>query len=202
MHFFLVMQVHSVVVFVCVKCLPVYTVPAEEQVLVKRIGPENFHMFRCVVRYGYKDVLQKDDDLETMLYNGIVRFVRCEGMTECGGYSDSEEYNTVTSSIDGEILPVEKDLAHRRGSLVIPPGQTSHSSLATDEIEFLNICKGAGMVHILGNTVVRARRDSNILKRVTIDYLYAFLRKVCRENSMLLYLPHESLLNVGQIFYV
>jgi KUP system potassium uptake protein len=34
------------------------------------------------------------------------------------------------------------------------------------------------------------------------DYLYAFLRKVCRENSVILYLPHESLLNVGQIFYV
>ncbi|KAJ1694961.1 hypothetical protein LUZ63_011659 [Rhynchospora breviuscula] len=195
--------VHSVVVFVCVKCLPVYTVPAEERILVKRIGPKNFHIFRCVVRYGYKDVHKKDDNFETMLYNGIVRFATCEGMMEFGGYSDSEEYNTVTSSIDGEILPGEKELVHRRGSLVIPPVQANHFSIeTTDEIEFLNICKDGGMVHILGNTVVRSRRDSNMMKKVAIDYLYAFLRRLCRENSVMLYLPHESLLNVGQIFYV
>ncbi|PIA37728.1 hypothetical protein AQUCO_03000338v1 [Aquilegia coerulea] len=42
--------IHSVVVFVCVKYLPVYTVPQEERFLVKRIGPKNFHMFRCVAR--------------------------------------------------------------------------------------------------------------------------------------------------------
>jgi KUP system potassium uptake protein len=192
-----------VVVFVCVKCLPVYTVPVEERVLVKRIGPDNFHMFRCVVRYGYKDVHKKDDDFETMLYNGIVRYVRCEGTMEYCGYSDSEECNAVTCSTESEILPVKKELAHRRGTLVIPPDQTSHSGVVTThEIEFLNRCKDAGMVHMLGNTVVRARRDSNFMKKVAINYLYAFLRKVCRENSVILYLPHESLLNVGQICYV
>lgn len=44
--------IHSVVVFVCVKYLPVYTVPEDERFLVKRIGPKSFHMFRCVARYG------------------------------------------------------------------------------------------------------------------------------------------------------
>jgi len=43
--------IHSVVVFVCVKYLPVYTVPEDERFLVKRIGPKSFHMFRCVARY-------------------------------------------------------------------------------------------------------------------------------------------------------
>ena len=45
--------IHSVVVFVCVKYLPVYTVPVEERFIMKRIGPKNYHMFRCVARYGY-----------------------------------------------------------------------------------------------------------------------------------------------------
>ncbi|CAI9773361.1 unnamed protein product [Fraxinus pennsylvanica] len=44
--------IHSVVVFVCVKYLPVYTVSEEERFLVKRMGPKNFHMFRCVARCG------------------------------------------------------------------------------------------------------------------------------------------------------
>lgn len=43
--------IHSVVVFVCVKYLPVYTVLEEERFLVKRIGPKTFRMFRCVARY-------------------------------------------------------------------------------------------------------------------------------------------------------
>ncbi|KAK7344631.1 hypothetical protein VNO77_14485 [Canavalia gladiata] len=34
--------IHFVVVFVCVKYLPIYIVPEEERFLVKRIGPKNF----------------------------------------------------------------------------------------------------------------------------------------------------------------
>jgi KUP system potassium uptake protein len=71
-----------------------------------------------------------------------------------------------------------------------------------DEVAFLNSCRDAGVVHILGNTVIRARRDSGFVKKFAIDYLYAFLRKICRENSAIFNVPHESLLNVGQVFYV
>ncbi|BFG28453.1 hypothetical protein CerSpe_147270 [Prunus speciosa] len=79
---------------------------------------------------------------------------------------------------------------------------TSSQLVEIDEIEFLNRCRDAGVVHILGNTVVRARRDSNCFKKMAVDYLYAFLRKICRGNSVLFNVPHESLLSVGQIFYV
>ncbi|VVA27269.1 PREDICTED: potassium transporter [Prunus dulcis] len=69
-----------------------------------------------------------------------------------------------------------------------------------DEVEFLNNCRDAGMAHILGNTVIEARRESKFWKKIAIDYLYAFLRKMCRENSVMFNVPHESLLNVGQVF--
>jgi KUP system potassium uptake protein len=71
-----------------------------------------------------------------------------------------------------------------------------------DELEFLNRCKDAGVVHILGNTIVRARRDSGVVKKLAVDYMYAFMRRVCRENSVIFNVPHESLLNVGQIYYI
>ncbi|KAJ6326953.1 hypothetical protein OIU78_013943 [Salix suchowensis] len=83
--------IHSVVVFVCVKYLPVYTVPEEERFLVKRIGPKNFHMFRCVARYGYKDLHKKDEDFEKKLFDNLFLFVRLETMME--GCSDSDEYS-------------------------------------------------------------------------------------------------------------
>ncbi|KAH9795603.1 Potassium transporter 11 [Citrus sinensis] len=214
--------IHSVVVFVCVKYLPVYTVPEEERFLVKRIGPKNFHMFRCVARYGYKDLHKKDENFEKKLFDSLFLFVRLEAMME--GCSDSDEYslygqqtlqstdgllnnngNSTSSNQDltmssvDSIVPVKSPL-HVNSTVMSSSQMSSHTE--TDELEFLNSCRDAGVVHILGNTVVRASRGSKFYKKIAIDYIYAFLRKICRENSVIFNVPHESLLNVGQIFYV
>lgn len=212
--------IHSVVVFVCVKYLPVYTVPEEERFLVKRIGPKNFHMFRCVARYGYKDLHRKDDDFEKKLFDNLFMFVRLEAMME--GCSDSDEYSLYGQQTEksrenllnnnGNTSPSIGDFTMSTVDSIVPVRSpmngnntvTSHMSNQTemDELEFMNNCRDAGVVHILGNTVVRARRDSRFYKKIAVDYIYAFLRKVCREHSVIFNVPHESLLNVGQIFYV
>ncbi|THG19601.1 hypothetical protein TEA_019022 [Camellia sinensis var. sinensis] len=215
--------IHSVVVFVCVKYLPVYTVPEEERFLVKRIGPKNFHMFRCVARYGYRDLHKKDDDFEKKLFNNLFMFVRLESMME--GCSDSDEYSlygqqterskdfllsnnadtTASCNIDLTISSVDSIVQVKSpmqaSQTITSSGQTSNHS-EVDELEFLTNCRDAGVVHILGNTVIKASRDSRIYKKIAVDYIYAFLRKICRENSVIFNVPHESLLNVGQIFYV
>ncbi|EPS73551.1 hypothetical protein M569_01203, partial [Genlisea aurea] len=216
---------HSVVVFVCVKYLPVYTVPEDERFLVKRIGPKNFHMFRCVARYGYRDLQKKDEEFEKKLFDNVFMFVRLESMME--GCSDSEEYSiygqqtmqssndltaalplpnrhqhhdlTTISSVDS-IVPAGSPLY--ANTMTTSSGQGSGGQTEGDELEYLSSCRDAGVVHILGNTVVRARRESNMVKKIAINYVYAFLRKICRENSVMFHVPHESLLNVGQIFYV
>lgn len=212
--------IHSVVVFVCVKYLPVYTVPEEERFLVKRIGPKNFHMFRCVARYGYKDLHRKDDDFEKKLFDNLFMFVRLEAMME--GCSDSDEYSLYGQQTEksrenllnnnGNTSPSIGDFTMSTVDSIVPVRSpvngnntvTSQMSNQTEmyELEFMNNCRDAGVVHILGNTVVRARRDSRFYKKIAVDYIYAFLRKVCREHSVIFNVPHESLLNVGQIFYV
>uniref|UniRef100_A0A0E0KV50 Potassium transporter n=1 Tax=Oryza punctata TaxID=4537 RepID=A0A0E0KV50_ORYPU len=216
--------IHSVVVFVCVKYLPVYTVPMDERFLVRRIGPKNFHIFRCVARYGYKDLHKKDEDFEKMLFNCLLSFLRLESMME--GYSDSDEFSVLEQKTEGSInnaflaektnnntmcsngdlsyssqdsiVPVQSPL--RGNSLLRYSSQASHT--VSDELEFLNRCKDAGVVHILGNTIILARRDSGIIKKIAVNYMYAFMRKICRENSVIFNVPHESLLNVGQIYYI
>ncbi|KAI3794672.1 hypothetical protein L1987_37305 [Smallanthus sonchifolius] len=215
--------IHSVVVFVCVKYLPVYTVPEDERFLVKRIGPKNFHMFRCVARYGYKDLHKKDDEFEKKLFNNLFMFVRLESMMEGG--SDSDDYSlygqqtqrsrdsllpdnnntTFSSVVDLTISSCDSIVPAKSPLNVVNSGSSSgqvSSQREVDEMEFLTSCRDAGVVHILGNTVVRARRDSPFYKKLSIDYVYAFLRKICREHSVIFNVPHESLLNVGQVFYV
>ncbi|GAB2281099.1 Potassium transporter 10 [Dionaea muscipula] len=212
--------IHSAVVFVCVKYLPVYTVPEDERFLVKRIGPKSFHIFRCVARYGYKDLHKKDDDFEKKLFDNLFLFVRLESLME--GYSDSEEY-----SLYGQQAIQSRDLLNKEGNGIVnsdmeltitsvdtivpvrsPQTMTVRSSgqgsgqTEIDELEFLSSCRDAGVVHIMGNTVVRARRDSKLYKKIAVDYIYAFLRKICREHSVIFHVPHETLLNVGQVFYV
>lgn len=215
--------IHSVVVFVCVKYLPVNTVPQEERFLVRRIGPTDFHMFRCIARYGYKDLHKKDDNFEKMLLDALSQFIRNESLMD--SFSDSEEY-TLGSQQQSQNAPslciangnsislgmVSADSSNdsiisERSSPQQQPGYRVTYSAAQhptyrDELQFLAECRDAGVVHILGNTVVRARRESSLIKKVAVDYIYAFLRRICRENSVIFNIPHESLLNVGQVFYV
>ncbi|XP_011652450.1 potassium transporter 11 isoform X2 [Cucumis sativus] len=213
--------IHSVVVFVCLKCLPVHTVPEEERFLVKRIGPKNFRMFRCVARYGYKDLHTKDDDFEKKLFDSIFLFVRLESLMD-GGSSDSDvsslldeqnetafDYtlkaiNSMCSSSTAlqlaDSIEIVNSPLHQNVSTIAPDRENDQTEV--DELEFLVSSKNVGVVHFLGNTVMKARRDSRFCKRIAIDYIYAFLRKICRENSVMFNVPHESLLNVGQTFYV
>ncbi|CAE6186709.1 unnamed protein product [Arabidopsis arenosa] len=202
--------IHSVVVFVCVKYLPVYTVPEEERFLVKRIGPKTFRMFRCVARYGYKDLHKKDDDFENKLLTNLFSFIRIETMMEPA--SNSSTYSSTYSVNNTQDSTV--DLIHNNNnnnnnnhnnnnnmdmfsSMVdytvstldtIVPSDSPHNAVSfsqdntieeeeTDELEFLKTCKESGVVHIMGNTVVKARNGSGLPKKIAIDYVYAFLAK-------------------------
>ncbi|CAD6341642.1 unnamed protein product [Miscanthus lutarioriparius] len=213
--------IHSVVVFALRKYLPVYTVPAEERFIMKRIGPKNYHMFRCVARYGYKDIHKKDDNFEKMLLDRLLIFVRLESMMDLP--SDSEDFTMMeqkaerstrslqlTDKAGGNTMSSIGDLSYSSQDSIIPAKSpltgnslTRYSSQTFgDELEFLNRCKDAKASCTSSNTVVLARRDSGIVKKVAVNYVYAFLRKLCRENSVIFNVPHESLLNVGQIYYI
>ncbi|KAK3188970.1 hypothetical protein Dsin_028531 [Dipteronia sinensis] len=185
--------IHSVLIFVCVKYLPVYTVPEGERFLFTRIGPKNFHMFHCVARYGYKDNHKKDDDFEQKLFDNLFRFVRMESLMDCG--SDSEVYSLCEHQSEHSNEDENGDTTSFVTNSIVHDDEV-------DELEFLKNGRDIGVVHILGNTVVMARRDSELYKKIDIDYIYTFLRKLCRSNSEIYEVPHESLLNVGQVVFV
>lgn len=69
---------HQVVVFLCVKSVPVPHVRPEERFLVGRIGPKEYRLYRCIARYGYRDVNMDDVGFENDLICCIAEFIRTE----------------------------------------------------------------------------------------------------------------------------
>ncbi|XP_010253123.1 PREDICTED: potassium transporter 2-like [Nelumbo nucifera] len=76
---------HRVLVFVCVKSVPVPYVPPAERYLVGRVGPPDHRSYRCIVRYGYRDVHQDVDSFESELVNRLADFIRYDGYRTMGG---------------------------------------------------------------------------------------------------------------------
>ncbi|RVW45232.1 Potassium transporter 4 [Vitis vinifera] len=90
---------HNVLVFVCVKSVPVPYVSPEERFLIGRVCPRPYRMYRCIVRYGYKDIQRDDGDFENLLVQSIAEFIQMEA--EEPQFSTSE-----SSSIDGRMAVI------------------------------------------------------------------------------------------------
>lgn len=71
---------HSVLVFVCVKSVPVPYVSPEERFLIGRICPRPYRMYRCIIRYGYKDIQRDDGNFENQLIQSIAAFIQMEAV--------------------------------------------------------------------------------------------------------------------------
>ncbi|XP_040986414.1 potassium transporter 3 isoform X2 [Juglans microcarpa x Juglans regia] len=87
---------YQVVVFVCVKTVPVPYVPLQERYLIGRIGPRSYRMYRCIVRNGYKDFNSSEDDFENDLVMSIAEFIQLE----------AEGPRTLDGSVDGRMAVV------------------------------------------------------------------------------------------------
>lgn len=79
---------HRILVFVCIKSVPVPYVPPAERYLVGRVGPASHRSYRCIVRYGYRDVHQDVDSFESELVARLADFInydwhRAHGTNSC-----------------------------------------------------------------------------------------------------------------------
>lgn len=90
---------HSVLVFVSFKSLPISRVPEEERFLFRRVQPKDLHLFRCVVRYGYKDVRTEEDPFEQLLVERLKEFVREESSIMINENENENEDGAVEAEI-------------------------------------------------------------------------------------------------------
>ncbi|CAI9277070.1 unnamed protein product [Lactuca saligna] len=123
---------HQVVVFLCVKSVPVPHVRPEERFLVGRIGPKEYRLYRCIARYGYRDVDMDDVGFENDLICCIAEFVRTErsGQTSAGNDSvtgTSDNLLSEDSDNDRKMAVVGVASANSEGSIRMCEEETEFS---------------------------------------------------------------------------
>ncbi|PSS14192.1 Potassium transporter like [Actinidia chinensis var. chinensis] len=195
---------HQVVIFICVKSVQVPYVNEKERFLIGRVGPKEYGMFRCVVRYGYKDLQQENYDFENKLVYAIIQFVENEGLVSSRGYGnlegeahDSTDLTLTHSNHEEKMVHSLQDFhAMESGN-----GHLGGSSLKDESLQILKE-RESGIAYILGHSHAQAKKSSSIFKKFAIDVVYAFLSKNCREPDVVLSVPHTSLIEVGMIYYV
>lgn len=122
---------YQVVVFVCVKTVPVPCVPHKERYLIGRIGPKSYRLYRCIVRNGYKDVYSHEDDFENELVMSIAEFIQLEA-EGCSGSLDGSVDGRMavvrTSGKFGTRLLMSESAGFEEGSSTSLPGALTVTS--------------------------------------------------------------------------
>lgn len=196
---------HSTLVLVCVKHLPVPRVPKDERILLRRVGPPAYRMYRCAVRYGYND--NDDSDLEALLVSSLEEFLRAEAAgalhlelaSNPASTDNSYHKATIEDYPSGGSL-VTGIHEHRRSADSVLDSEID--ARVRGEVEHLRRDKESGVVYVLGHTNLRCKRESSFFRKFIIDDYYGFLRRNSRSSSDTLEVPHTTLLQVGMVHYI
>ncbi|KAK2654202.1 hypothetical protein Ddye_014058 [Dipteronia dyeriana] len=164
---------HSILIFVTIQYVMVPKVSASEHFLVTRIGPSELCVFRCIVRYGYKD-LRDSYKFETRLIENLAEFLRHECNGRGGGSGTEERRRAVFQCLkSGE-----------------------------EAVRELMEAKEAGVAYMTSNTYVQASEVSSYVKRLAINTIYGFLRRNSRDSATILGIPPSSLIEVRMAYRV
>ncbi|EYU22480.1 hypothetical protein ABFS82_05G015000 [Erythranthe guttata] len=206
---------HQVLIFLCVKSVPVPHVAHKERFLVGHIGPREYRIYRCVVRYGYRDARTDGPQFEDDLVCSVAEFIRTgerkadptdEEMVVVGTPSthpNGVQFREENGS-NSEITEAREDgvpRAKKRVRFVIPESPKIEVGVR-DELRELMEAREAGVAYILGHSYVRAQQGSSFVKKMVINYGYDFLRRNFRAPTYALSVPHASTLEVGMVYNI
>ncbi|KAL2236540.1 potassium transporter 5 [Sesamum indicum] len=182
---------HSVLVFVSFKSLPISKVPMDERFLFRRVQPKDIHVYRCIVRYGYKDDRNEQEPFEKLLVEKLKEFIREDYFMGLAMIRNSIDF------VGNEEVELGEDEVQ---------GENKDDEIAKKEEEMerdmadLDKAWRSGVVHLVGEHEVVAGKGANIGKRVLIDYAYNFLKKNLRQSNKVFDIPHKRMLKVGMTY--
>ncbi|MQL97878.1 hypothetical protein Taro_030577 [Colocasia esculenta] len=151
--------------------------------------------------YGYKDVRKENHQaFEQLLIESLEKFIRREAQERSlesdeddDMDSDEEPSSTLMVGPNGSVyslgVPLLSDYnleqstseASTSGQEIDQTPLDARQSLER-ELSFVHKAKESGVVYLLGHGDIRARKDSWFIKKLIINYFYAFLRKNCRRG--------------------
>ena len=180
-------------------------------------------------RYGYKDVRKENHQtFEQLLIESLEKFIRREAQErslESDGDGDTDSEDELSGSrvliapngsvyslgvpLLSEFRDISKPILEASTSeevrSVLPPADPAMSDTEHSlerELSFIRKAKESGVVYLLGHGDIRATKDSWFIKKLLINYFYAFLRKNCRRGIANLSVPHSNLIQVGMTYMV
>lgn len=224
-------SIHSVLVCVSIKSIPISKVVLEERFLFRQVEPREYHMFRCVVRYGYNDVIEEAEEFERLLVEQLKEFIRHEHfMLEEGTTEQIDEpVNLLHSSLlvkdgkeRGSTVHTEESLQQPNPSGVssgsnsiqsVTAAKSTNSSngivsLPTqgvgveEEMQLIQKAMENGVVYLLGEAEVVAEQKSSFFKKIIVNHAYSVLRKNFRQGEKVLAIPHARRVRVGMTYEI
>ncbi|KAJ7563725.1 hypothetical protein O6H91_03G123600 [Diphasiastrum complanatum] len=193
---------HSVLIFVCLKYLPISVVPERERFLFRRVGPKAFGMYRAIVRYGYQDTEDEHETFQSSLFYHLKEFLKSDSLLTESAATVADQRHFAEQQLQSTSLSIYPSNNSIMPSDIRRSDESTGAVGTETEVAFLERSIQAGVVYIMGQTEVRASRESSFVKGFLIDIAYSFLRKNSRESRLALHIPSESLLKVGMINYV
>ncbi|XP_024031578.1 potassium transporter 5 isoform X2 [Morus notabilis] len=207
-------SIHSVLVVVSIKSIPISKVALEERFLFRQVEPKEYRMFRCVVRYGYNDVLGEPKEFERQLVEQLKEFIQHESfitsstvhveeaLPSASRDHDHVSVSSANSSGNNSIRSFNKS-THSSSRIVPASGPVEAVAKgAEEEMEFVQQAMEKGVVYLLGETQVVASQESSFLKKVVVNYAYSFLRKNFRQGEKVMAIPSARLLRVGMTYEI
>ncbi|XWS39396.1 hypothetical protein CRYUN_Cryun18bG0050900 [Craigia yunnanensis] len=204
-------SIHSVLVFVSIKKLPISRIALDERFLFRQVEAREYRMFRCVVRYGYRDVMGTPEEFERQLVENLKEFIPHEYFIAEGG---ATEQTTAPENPQSSTLLVNrgKEKGTSKSTVFVeesinqlnPPRVSSASTQSFDcikstnsssriicapiqgaeeEMQFVQKAMDEGVIYLLGEAEVVAKQNSSFIKKIIVDYVYNFLRKNFRQGE-------------------
>ncbi|KAF8722303.1 hypothetical protein HU200_022616 [Digitaria exilis] len=217
-------SIHSVLIFVSMKHLPVPYVDLSERFLFRQVDREDYKVFQCVARYGYRDPFEEAKDFVDKLVEHLQYYIRDvnlygvasdepmliqsssyrSSLAESFGSRDKPSVKAVYA--EEMLTPAESFSEHIRQASGKNKLFTQFQGEKMNIVEMMKIQKeqqaileemNKGVVYIFGESEVVARPHSSLLKKIVVNYLYSFLRKNSRNGEKIMSIPRRQVLKVG-----
>lgn len=212
---------HQVLIFVSFKSLPVPSIPPSKRYLIGRVGPKEYRIYRCIVRYGYSDGVRDTDDFENHIIHSIGEFISREEhdfealtpmdrrMIVVGSPLENGNAlipsNLGNSETQSQLSNPSKSsratVTRKKVRFMLPPNSPKLRLSVREELQELVEARERGTAYFVGQPHLTVREGSNFLKQILIKS-YVFLDRNCREPPVALNIPHAALVEVGMVYIV